>query len=86
MSPLGPQANDTAVQAGFKIAQQNCFRCHNAGDEGGRKSGVTWTVLSAMTARLTGLLQELRAKSEVEKSGRENARVIRCMTRKPYTP
>lgn len=50
IAPLGPPANDTAVQAGFKIAQQNCFRCHNAGDEGGRKSGVTWTVLSAMAA------------------------------------
>ena len=50
IAPLGPQANDAAVQAGFKIAQQNCFRCHNAGAEGGRKSGVTWTVLSAMAA------------------------------------
>jgi len=52
IAPRGPQANDAAVRAGFKIAQQNCFRCHNAGDEGGRKSGVTWTwtVLSAMAA------------------------------------
>ena len=35
------------MQAGYQIAQQNCFRCHNAGDEGGQKSGVTWAVLSA---------------------------------------
>lgn len=50
IEPHGPLANDATVQAGFKIAQQNCFRCHNAGDEGGRKSGVTWAVLSAMAA------------------------------------
>jgi cytochrome c2 len=50
IAPRGPQANDAAVQAGFKIARQNCFRCHNAGDEGARKSGVTWAVLSAVAA------------------------------------
>ena len=27
----GPHASDPAVQAGFRIAQQNCFRCHNQG-------------------------------------------------------
>jgi mono/diheme cytochrome c family protein len=50
IAPRGPGANDAAVQDGFKIAQQNCFRCHNTGDEGGQKSGVTWTVLAAMAA------------------------------------
>jgi mono/diheme cytochrome c family protein len=50
IEPHGPLANDRTVQAGFTIARQNCFRCHNAGDEGGRKSGVTWAVLSAMAA------------------------------------
>jgi hypothetical protein len=50
IEPHGPLANDTTVQAGFTIAQQNCFRCHNAGEEGGRKSGVTWAVLSAVAA------------------------------------
>jgi mono/diheme cytochrome c family protein len=48
IAPRGPHANDPAVQAGYKIAQQNCFRCHNSGSEGGQKSGVTWTVLSAL--------------------------------------
>ena len=48
IAPRGPHANDPAVQAGYTIAQQNCFRCHNAGEEGGRKSGVTWAVLSAV--------------------------------------
>ena len=73
IEPHGPRANDATVQAGFKIARQNCFRCHNAGDEGGRKSGVTWTVLSAMAADSPASLQRLRAKSEVEESRRENA-------------
>jgi mono/diheme cytochrome c family protein len=48
IAPRGPHASDSAVQDGFKIAQQNCFRCHNNGGEGGLKSGVTWAVLGAM--------------------------------------
>jgi len=38
------------VKAGYRIAQQNCFRCHNMGREGGQKSGVPWMVLSARAA------------------------------------
>jgi len=48
--PRGPHANDPAVQAGYQIAKQNCFRCHNAGPEGGQKSGRPWLVLSAWAA------------------------------------
>ena len=48
IAPHGPKANDAAVQNGFRIAQQNCFRCHNMGKEGGEKSGVPWTVLAAI--------------------------------------
>jgi mono/diheme cytochrome c family protein len=47
IEPHGPHANDAAVQAGYRIAQQNCFRCHNAGSEGGQKSQRPWLVLSA---------------------------------------
>jgi mono/diheme cytochrome c family protein len=50
IAPRGSHATEPAVQAAYKIAEQNCFRCHNAGDEGGQKSGVTWTVLGAMAA------------------------------------
>jgi mono/diheme cytochrome c family protein len=46
IAPAGPHARDADVQAGFRIAQQNCFRCHNAGGEGGQKSGYTWQALS----------------------------------------
>lgn len=47
IAPRGPHANDDAVQAGYRIAQQNCFRCHNVGAEGGQKSQRPWLVLSA---------------------------------------
>jgi len=51
IAPRGPRTNDPAVQAGYKITQQNCFRCHNRGAEGGQKSKVSWTVLSALAAK-----------------------------------
>jgi mono/diheme cytochrome c family protein len=35
------------VQDGYRIAQQNCFRCHNMGREGGHKASRPWLVLSA---------------------------------------
>jgi mono/diheme cytochrome c family protein len=48
IAPRGPSASQAAVQAAYKIAQQNCYRCHNSSGEGGQKSGVTWAVLSAL--------------------------------------
>jgi len=50
IAPPGVHANDADVQDGYRIAEQNCFRCHNSGAEGGQKSGVTWTVLAAMAS------------------------------------
>jgi mono/diheme cytochrome c family protein len=50
IAPRGPAAGDTAVQEGFRIAQQNCFRCHNLGVEGGEKSGRPWLMLAAWAA------------------------------------
>ena len=47
IAPRAPHANEPAVQAGYRIAQQNCFRCHNMGAEGGHKAGRPWLVLSA---------------------------------------
>jgi mono/diheme cytochrome c family protein len=46
IAPRGPAASDANVRAGFRIAQQNCFRCHNAGAEGGTKAGIPWPVLA----------------------------------------
>jgi mono/diheme cytochrome c family protein len=50
IAPRGPHAREAPVQAGYRIAQQNCFRCHNLGNEGGQKSGHPWLVLSAWAA------------------------------------
>jgi mono/diheme cytochrome c family protein len=47
IAPRGPHAQDRDVRDGQRIAEQNCFRCHNAGREGGRKSGLSWEALSA---------------------------------------
>jgi mono/diheme cytochrome c family protein len=38
------------VQNGLHIAEQNCLRCHNAGREGGKKSGRSWEFLGALAA------------------------------------
>jgi mono/diheme cytochrome c family protein len=48
IAPHGPDANSAAVQAGFRIAQQNCLRCHNLASEGGEKSGVPWQTLGVV--------------------------------------
>ncbi len=47
IAPRGPHARDTAVQDGYRIAQQNCLRCHNRGGVGGEKAGRPWLVLAA---------------------------------------
>jgi cytochrome c2 len=44
----GPHANDPEVRAGYKIAELNCFRCHESGDEGGEKSGMPWDAISTI--------------------------------------
>ena len=46
IAPRGPHVRDRDVRNGLRIAEQNCFRCHNAGNEGGRKSGLSWELLS----------------------------------------
>ena len=44
--PRGAGADSREVQDGYRIAQQNCFRCHNSGDEGGTKAQRPWAVLA----------------------------------------
>jgi mono/diheme cytochrome c family protein len=47
--PSGPTANDGPVEFGFAIARQNCFRCHNAGAEGGHKAKRTWQSIARVS-------------------------------------
>lgn len=46
IAPRGAHAHDVDVQNGYRIAQQNCLRCHNMGAEGGTKAGRPWLVLA----------------------------------------
>lgn len=55
IAPRGPHASDPALQSGYRIAEQNCFRCHNMGKEGGQKSGLSWAALSAIANASPGL-------------------------------
>ena len=48
IAPHGKFAPDSPVVDGYRIAQQNCYRCHNMGDEGGRMASVSWPVLGAL--------------------------------------
>jgi len=51
IAPRGAHAQDGDVQNGLRVAEQNCFRCHNAGREGGQKSGLSWPLLGTMAAK-----------------------------------
>jgi mono/diheme cytochrome c family protein len=42
IEPQGAAAKVPAVQEGYAIARQNCFRCHSRLGEGGQKSTVLW--------------------------------------------
>jgi mono/diheme cytochrome c family protein len=55
--PRMPGAASREVQDGYRIAQQNCFRCHNSELEGGRKAQVDWTVLAALAASTPDFFQ-----------------------------
>ena len=44
--PHGSFAENSPEMQGYQIAYQNCFRCHNAGDYGGRKAGRSWNSLA----------------------------------------
>jgi hypothetical protein len=46
IAPHGHYPPDSPVVGGYRIAQQNCFRCHNMGAEGGQMSGRTWQTLA----------------------------------------
>ena len=53
--PPGHWPSDSTVWQGYLIAQQDCFRCHNSGPEGGRMAQRDWRILSAWAATNTAL-------------------------------
>jgi cytochrome c553 len=48
IAPHGDFAPGSPVMQGFQIAQQNCYRCHNQGAEGGQMASIPWPVLGAI--------------------------------------
>lgn len=46
--PRGEFAAGSPQMQGYLISQENCFRCHNAGQYGGRMAGVSWSSLAKM--------------------------------------
>jgi len=46
IAPRGYYAANSPVMDGYRIAQQNCFRCHNMGAEGGQLAGRSWQILA----------------------------------------
>jgi mono/diheme cytochrome c family protein len=66
IAPRGPHALDATVQAAYRIAQQNCYRCHNQGREGGTKAGISWRELSALASApeyFTAYIHDPRSKN-----------------------
>jgi hypothetical protein len=48
IAPHGDYPPGSPVMDGYTIAQQNCFRCHNMGVEGGQMASIPWPVLGAL--------------------------------------
>jgi len=48
IAPRGSYAPGSPVMNGYRIAQQNCYRCHNMGAEGGHMASIPWPVLAAL--------------------------------------
>jgi hypothetical protein len=50
IAPHGNYASESQVMEGYRIARQHCYRCHNMGNYGGTKAGVTWQQVGAYAA------------------------------------
>jgi len=46
IKPRGSFAAGSPQLEGYRIAEENCFRCHNAGSYGGHKAGRSWSSLA----------------------------------------
>ena len=49
-APRSSQADDPAVRAGYRIAMQNCLRCHSESEEP-TKARYTWSALGSMAGQ-----------------------------------
>jgi mono/diheme cytochrome c family protein len=61
IAPPADSASNPNVRAGFLIAKQNCFRCHDRTEKSQMKSGVPWETLVAWaTASPAGFASYVR--------------------------
>ena len=51
IAPRGPTATDPNVQAGFRISQQNCLRCHGPESDEPLKGKLTWAGIAFFAAQ-----------------------------------
>ena len=51
IAPRGAAATDPAVQAGYQIARQNCWRCHGPEDEEPLKGKLTWAGIALFASQ-----------------------------------
>jgi mono/diheme cytochrome c family protein len=50
IAPNSRDQSNPQVIAGFRIAQQHCYRCHNMGSYGGTKAGKEWHTLGSFAS------------------------------------
>lgn len=50
IKPRGRYAEDSEVWKGYRIASQDCYRCHSMQGEGGEKAQRSWLILGAWAA------------------------------------
>ena len=51
IAPRGPTATEPNVQAGYRISQQNCLRCHGPESDAPLKGKLTWTGIGLFAAQ-----------------------------------
>jgi mono/diheme cytochrome c family protein len=66
IAPRGEFAADAPEMKGFKIAEQNCLRCHYQGTLGGRKGGASWRSLGEIAAGKPKYFDSYIVKPKVE--------------------
>jgi len=50
IKPRGHWDDGSQVMQGYKIASQDCYRCHSMQGEGGQKAQRSWLILGAWAA------------------------------------
>ncbi len=58
IKPAGNWAEDSAVWQGYRIAREDCYRCHGLHGEGGELASRSWLVLAAWAATDAGRFKQ----------------------------